>query len=255
MILTDKLAYTSKIRNKSPFIKTLVSVFTLILCILSRSWKFSLIILGFMGYSTVKYSRVSLKRYLKFMIVPGSFLILSSIALVFDISNEPLGIFNLAIGNRYIIAMKGNIFYGIELILTALSSVSCLYFLSVTTPMQDLIIVMRKLKIPKLVVEIMFLMYRFIFIIGEMAHDTIIAENCRLGNRGIKAKIKDMGLMLSTVFVRSYHKANGMFEAMEARNYNGEISVLWEHEKGTTKEKIIVCIYFIIVMGLAFVCH
>lgn len=255
MILTDKLAYASKIRDKSPFLKIASAVFTLILCVLSRSWNFSLIVLIIMGYSTVRYSRVSLKRYIKFMIIPGSFLILSSIALIFDVSKEPLELINIPLGKWYIGAMKSDIFYGLELILTALSSVSCLYFLAVTTPMQDLIMVMQKFKIPKLIIEIMFLMYRFIFIIGDMASATIIAQNCRLGNRGIKEKIRDMGLMLSTVFIRSYHKANHMFDAMEVKNYTGQISVLWEYKKGSTKEKLLAGIYFFIISCLAIVCH
>ena len=254
MIVADKLAYSSKIRDKSPFIKTIFSVSTLLLCVMSRSGIFSLMVMIIMGYSTLTKSRISPIHYIKFMLVPGTFLIFSSLTIIFDFSRIPLELLNLQLGQWFIGTTKENIIYGIELMMTALSSVSCLYFLSVTTPMQDLIMVLRKCKVPWLIIEITVLMYRFIFVIGDMTSATILAQNCRLGNIGIKNKIKDMGLMLSTVFVRSFNKANRLFEAMEARSYDGQIKVLWEYEKATSKDIVLLIFYLIVVGSAAFLC-
>ena len=135
--------------------------------------------------------------------------------------------------------------------MTAMASVACLYFLSVTTPMQDLIMVLRKCKIPWLLIEIAVLMYRFIFIIGDMVAATVLAQHCRLGNKTMKDKIKNMGTMLATVLVRSFYKSNRMYEAMEARNSNGQMCVLWECEKATTKEKFFLVLYFIVIVAIA----
>ena len=245
MILTDKLAYSSQIRDKNPYLKTAFAVGSLILCVVSRKIVFSLLILIIMGYSTLTKSRISPIGYLKFMSIPGVFLILSSISIVFDFSKIPLEMGNLPIGSWYIGTSMADIIYGVQLMMTAMSSVSCLYFLSMTTPMQDLIMVLRRCKIPWLIIELAVLMYRFIFIIGDMTSATILAQNCRLGNGTMKEKIRNMGTMLASVFVRSYHKANRMFEAMEARNYNGQVRVLWEYDKATAKEKILLVMYFI----------
>ena len=251
MILTDKLAYSSTIRNKSPYLKTAFAVGNLILCVMCRKIVFSLLILIIMSNSTLTKSRIAPMEYLKFMAIPGTFLILSSISIVFDISREPMELVNLSVGSWYIGTHITDIIYAVQLMLTAISSVSCLYFLSVTTPMQDLIMVLRKCKIPWLIIEIAVLMYRFIFIIGDMASATLLAQNCRLGNKTMKDKIKNMGIMLATVLVRSFHKANRMYEAMEARNYDGQMCVLWECDKATTKEKILIVIYFILAMAMA----
>lgn len=251
MILTDKLAYSSEIREKSPYMKTAFAVGNLILCVLSRKIIFSLFILIIMGYFTLSKSRISLVGYLRFMSYPGLFLILSSISIVFDFSKIPLDLVNLPVGRWYIGTSVEDILYGVQLMMTAMSSVSCLYFLSMTTPMQDLIMVLRKCKIPWLIIEIAVLMYRFIFIIGDMTSATVLAQNCRLGNVTMKDKIQNMGAMLASVFVRSYHKANRMFEAMEARNYNGQVRVLWEYDRATTKEKILLTMYFLLAIVVA----
>lgn len=251
MILTDKLAYSSEIRDKSPYVKTVFALGNLILCVISRKIIFSFFVLIIMGYSTLSKSRISLYDYLKFMSFPGAFLILSSISIVFDFSNLPLELVNLSVGRWYIGTSEADIIYSVQLIMTAMSSVSCLYFLSMTTPMQDLIMVLRKCKIPWLIIEITVLMYRFIFIIGDMTSATVLAQNCRLGNGNMNDKIQNMGTMLASVFVRSYHKANRMFEAMEARNYNGQICVLWEYDRAAAKDKFLLIMYFVLAIVVA----
>lgn len=243
MILIDKIAYTSDIRSKSPYLKALLAVGSLFVCVIFRLVIISVIILFVMGYLAVKYSRVSFYKYLNLMFVPFVFLLLGSIAILFDFSQVPLDFINIHIGDFYISASKESLMYTAELIIVALASVSCLYFLSLTTPIQDLIIVMKSIKIPWLIIEITMLMYRFIFVLADMTAAIMLSQDCRLGNTSLKRKINSMGMMLSVVLIRALNKSNKLYDSMESRCYDGKIQVLWECEKASSKEKMAISLF------------
>ena len=102
MIMIDKLAYSSELRYKSPCLKAFVSVSTLFICVIARLPLISLLILLCMGSLTVFIGKTSLKYYLKLMIIPLGFLILSTIAIIVNISNEPLSSISILLFDKYI---------------------------------------------------------------------------------------------------------------------------------------------------------
>ena len=103
------------------------------------------------------------------MTAPAVFLLVGTVAIAVNFTTEPMDLWNLQIGNHYIATSVYSLTYAIKAYFIALASVSCLYFLSLTTPMLDLVQVMKKCKLPWLFVELTILMYRFIFVIGDMA--------------------------------------------------------------------------------------
>lgn len=255
MIIIDKLAYASPIRDKSPFLKGLFAVGTLLFCIAVRSFVVSIFIMCVMGYLTVKFSRVSFYKYFKLMTAPAAFLAVGTVAIAFNITKEPMDLWNIQIGANYIATSVKSMTYAIELIVVALAAVSCLYFLSLTTPMLDLVQLMKKCKLPWLFIELTILMYRFIFVIGDMAAAIMLSQECRLGDITLKQKIKSMGQMLSVVLIRALNKSNRLYDAMESRCYDGRIEVLWDNKKSTFKEKVAVAIYFSVLIFIAIICY
>ena len=55
-------------------------------------------------------------------------------------------LFSIPLGNWYLTTDFESVRYSAELIMTALASVSCLYFLSFNTPMPDILEVLRKVE-------------------------------------------------------------------------------------------------------------
>ena len=89
MILLDKLAYSSPIRQRSPAVKTLFSVGSLLLCVGFRSPIPCLITFLVMLGCTLLFANLSFSRYLRLMTIPFVFLCLSSIAVLFFFSSSP----------------------------------------------------------------------------------------------------------------------------------------------------------------------
>jgi cobalt/nickel transport system permease protein len=254
MMIIDKLAYSSGLRYKSPMLKTAFAAGMLLICVAAHMLAVSLIILGFMAALTIRFSRVSFSHYIKLMGIPLGFLILSTLTIIFNISDTPGGLFSAAIGGIYIVAGGTSLLEGVRLIMTALASVSCLYFLTLTTPMIDILAVLRSLRCPKLVVELMMLIYRYIFVVLDMASAIKTSQNCRLGNKDFITELRSMGQMLTVLLIRSMNRSSYLFDAMESRCYNGELMVLGEHCPAKSGETILVigslCVMLAITVSL-----
>lgn len=254
MMIIDKLAYSSQLRYKSPFLKSAFAVGTLLICVAARSFVISAIVLILMGCLTVFYSRTSLSHYIKLMTAPFAFLALGTVAIAVNFTSAPMDLFSLPIGAHYLAVSYASLCYAIRLIVVSLASISCLYFLTLTTPVLDLLAVLRRLHCPWIIIELMMLIYRYIFVLFDMAIAIMSAQNCRLGNRDAKTAIQAMGLMLSVLLVRALNKSTLLFDAMESRCYDGEIRVLNESKPSSRKEKLVVSTFLIALLVVSAVC-
>ena len=223
MIIIDKLSYSSGLADVSPEEKFAYAVLTLLVCVVSRSVTAAVIVLAVNGILNVKKGRVPFHLYLKYLMVPLIFLLLSTLAILVNVSKEPLDAYAIPVGQYYVTSSWMGLKKGGQMILTALASVSSLYVLSFNTPMTEILDVLKRL---------MLLTYRFIFILMEGASAIMTAQKARLGNRDLKTSIQSFGQMASVVFVRALKQSDALYNAMESRCYDGEIRVLsGEYEK------------------------
>lgn len=255
MMMIDKLAYSSPWRNKSASLKCILAAGTLCICVAVRSFVISGIVLAFMAGVTVTHSQASFSRYGKMMLWPFAFLIMGTAAVLLDVTEQPDGILQIALGSRYLIITEASLNAAARLVLVSLAAVSCLYFLVLTTPVPDLLFVLRKLHCPHLILELMLLIYRAIFLLLDLALSIRCAQNCRLGNRDFKTTIRSMGSMLAALLVQAVSRSSRMFSAMEARCYDGEFQVLWETGKASKTEIMAVITYLLLLLVLALWCY
>lgn len=237
MIIIDRLSYNSKLRYENAGEKFAFAVITLLISVISRSTAVACIVLAVTGILIILKGGVPVFRYVKFIFIPLAFLFLSTITIIFQIQYKPLDLFSIKIGSVYITSSKALCVYAINLILTSLSAVSCLYFLSFTTPMIDILDVLKKLRCPKLLVELMLLIYRFIFILLDTASAISTAQNCRLGNKDYKTSIKSFGMLGTQLMIRAVKRSEQLYISMKARCYDDTIKVLRENKP--VKPKVI----------------
>lgn len=242
-MIIDKLSYQSNLRYVNACEKTVFAIVTLLLCVTGRSIVISVIVLAAMGFLTVKKGGTPFFRYVKLMTIPLAFLLMSTVAIILNWSKTPLDAFALPIGNHFLTSSRSSLFFGVQLILTALAGVSCLYFLSLSTPMPDILMALRTFRIPSLMVELMLLIYRFIFVLSEIAAAIRISQDSRLGNRNFSTSCKSFGLLGSALFVRAFVKSSKLYDSMESRLYDGKIRVLAE-DYPPRKEEIALILLF-----------
>ena len=243
MIVVDKLCYHSNLRYVNAGEKFAYAVMTLLFCILSRSVVMASFVLLLNGVLTVKKGGIRLGKYIKLMAVPFAFLILSTLAIIVNISKVPLDAYAIPVGTFFITGSRASVLFGFRLVMTALASVSCLYFLSLNTTMTDILEVLKKLHCPELIIELMLLIYRFIFVLLYTASAMMISQKSRLGNKDFKTSLQSFGKMGAGLFIQAFKRSNALYDAMEARCWNGKIRVLSVQNPVKPKEAAAILVF------------
>ena len=251
MIAIDQLCYSSRLRYENGEVKFAYAGLTLLVCVVSRQLPVSLVVLAVNYFLTVKKGGVPARRYLHFMAVPLVFLLLSTLAIVLNIRRSPMDLFALPVGSFYITGSRAGLIYGANLVLTALASVSCLYFLAMTTPMPDILNTLRKLYCPALLIELMLLIYRYIFVLLSTAHAIRVSQASRLGNRDYRHSLRSFGLMGSVLMVRAVTRSRALYDSMEARCYDGVLRVLSETHPAKKSSVIKIAVFECLLVLLA----
>lgn len=253
MISIDKHAYKSEICDVDPKSKVVVSMVTLSICLIMNSLWVGVATVIIMGYEAISCSKISIKGYIKLLMIPTTFLLLGTITVVvnkYDITQQLL--IGIKIGEFKYGVDANSLQYGFTLIFKALGAVSSMNYLILNTPMIDLFEFFRGTHLPDLVVSLMELIYRFIFIISEESRNMKIAQDSRLGNINFKTALKSTGEMISMLFIRSYKRADRIYTALESRGYESNIRFMKENYKsGKTVYIKGICInIFIIIIGI-----
>lgn len=236
MINIDKYAYISKLKDIDPMEKLAFALLTLFVCLWANAIIISITVLLIMTWSTIYQGGIPGTVYFKLLLIPMSFLILGVLAIVIEIALQPHGFLgSIQLFNMYLGVSKAGLFSATQLFFRALGAVSCLYYLSLNTPMIDVMSALSRLKCPKLLVEMMSLIYRFIFIFIATAETMVIAQSSRLGYSRVISGYRSLGSLISSIFIRSYLQADKMYTSLESRGYDGELNVLEQHRRYSLK--------------------
>jgi cobalt/nickel transport system permease protein len=113
-------------------------------------------------------------------------------------------------------------------------SVQAAILLSATTSFPDLLVAMRAVHIPRLLVAVFAMMWRYLFVLSDEALRLMRAREARSGSNGLHRRSggslawrgKVTGGMAGSLFVRSLERGERIHAAMTARGYDGEIRTL-----------------------------
>jgi cobalt/nickel transport system permease protein len=173
--------------------------------------------------------RLRLHQCVQIMALPASFLMIGGLALLFESSSGPAGVLYINIFGYFLSVSAETQAHTALIIARSFGAFSCLCFLGVTTPMPEIIGVLRKAKCPELVIDLMYLIYRYTFILLSLHHEMHDAAKSRLGFRDYRTGLRATGMIYSNLFVRSYQFASKNFDAMESRCYDTGIRFI-EHK-------------------------
>ena len=234
------------VRQKLPY-----AVSSLMICLcLTRSCAANIVFIA-NGILTVGKGKIPLSCYVRLLMIPIVFLIVGTGAVFLNLSKVPMDAFAVPVGEIYITASRESAFWAVNLCITALAAVTCLYFLSLNTTMTDILGALRKMHMPRLLIELMMLIYRFVFILLHTASAIMTAQEARLGNRDYRTQLRAFGKMLTALFFISLRKANALYDAMEARGYDGTINVLERNTPAKKKEMILLAVFELVLIIVA----
>ena len=222
--------YASKpgvLQSLDPRIKVITIFLLIIATVLTRSIAISCVLyalcLILAYFSEVKIS-FFLKRTWIFIPLFSLFIAIPALFSIFS-PGEALLSFNL-IGYKLSITRQG-ILGATLFVIRVTASVSFAVLLSLTTRHFDLLKVLRIFGIPQVFVMTLGMCYRYIYLFLEVAGNTYLAIKSRVGTRVHYKRGQHMvAWNMASLWLRSYHLNDAVYQAMLSRGYTGEPAVL-----------------------------
>lgn len=223
-IMIDEIAYASKLRKVSPFLKLFVALFSIAVCLIVKNIYINLFILAAVLVFMTAVGKTSFYHVIQLMCIPLTFAAVGSIVLIFDIAKTPEDmIASIQIGSYTIGITENGIDMCVNIFVRCITASASIFFVSVTTPMTEIFSTLRRFHVPAFLAEIMELVYRYIFVLLETAARIRFAQECRLEYCKMKASFYSTAQLISNLFIRAYKQAERTYTAMESRGYTGEI--------------------------------
>lgn len=226
MLDLDAYAYSNPWSRKAPEGKVLLGLGALLLAMLAgKLWIHGLIFL-FLSFLVVASVKIPFLYYIKLFRIPVSFLMLGVLSMLVSLSTTgdglvarvPLGAVTIGIS----FASLPLVFL---LLGRCLATLSALYFMALTVPLNQMIRLMKKIRIPILLIELMVLMYRFIHVFLTSVQESVEALQLRNGFINGKTARKSVVLLM----VMTYNKVMASYDdwlmVLETKNYNGNFHV------------------------------
>ena len=233
MIGTDQYAYSSRLRKTEPIPKLCAAAAATVVCLCCDSIAVGVCTVVLMSLLSIGLGGTRPWVLLRFFLVPLVFLVLGCVTIL--VERQPLGtpmLLAVRVGGSLWGLTPGSLWMGGRIFCKAMGVISCMYFLALNTPMTDITLALEKLHIPKLFVELMELIYRFIFVLTEAMVNIRTAQESRLGYMGFRRSMESAGTLCSMVFLRAWRKGDKVYSALESRGYTGSLATLPAEYRG-----------------------
>ena len=159
--------------------------------------------------------------------------ILAAFPVIFTISGEPLASFSIA--SWTLTVTQPGVERFISIALKSWISVQAAVVLAASTPFPALLAAMRAIHIPRLLVAIFGLMWRYLFVLADEALRLMRARAARSGQStapGAKTggslawRARVTGGMAGSLFLRALERSDRIYMAMVSRGYDGEVRTI-----------------------------
>ncbi|OFW63544.1 MAG: cobalt ECF transporter T component CbiQ [Actinobacteria bacterium RBG_19FT_COMBO_36_27] len=140
---------------------------------------------------------------------------------------------------------------GIAIFLTVLLksfiSILLLSSLVISTPDIELLDGLRKIHVPAIIVTIIFIMYRYFFVLKEDSNTGQLAIKSRIFHKSYKTLSKRLTFLAGNLLIKSFDRAENIYKSMESRGFDGNFHSV-ERNFDAGKQNWVITICFILVM-------
>ncbi|HYP21284.1 MAG TPA: cobalt ECF transporter T component CbiQ [Chloroflexia bacterium] len=226
-------AGTSPVHTLDPRIKLVLALAFILTTSLTPigAWPIYVLLLA-IALSVVILSELGVAKVLRRSLLALPF-VLAALPLAFSMGAQRLFAIPLGFGELTVFAEGLERFASIAV--RSWISVQVAIVLASSTPFPDLMLAMRAIRVPRLLVSIFGLMWRYIFVMADEAQRLMRARESRSavaampglkagGSVGWRARVT--GGMAGNLFVRSLERGDRIYSAMSARGYDGEVRTL-----------------------------
>ncbi|MCS6940090.1 MAG: cobalt ECF transporter T component CbiQ [Roseiflexus sp.] len=228
MRVIDRYAFGNALRQIDPAQKGALALLAIILCLALDRPVVGVLALAWMLALTTWWARIPLRVVGRVLLTEGLFLVLSVVGIALSIGGETPETTVVAwrIGTLWISVAPESLAL-VTLVLTrSLGCAAALNFLILTTPLIDLIELMRRIRLPEGLIDIMALTYRAIFVLLDSLERMATAQDARLGYATARTAMRSAALLAGQLFLDAYRRSQRTQIALESRGFDGTLRVL-----------------------------
>jgi cobalt/nickel transport system permease protein len=181
-------------------------------------------------------SKINLWFFLKrtWVFIP-LFSLFIAVPAIFDFFSPGDPVVSLVILNAKLVITKQGLSSAALFVMRVITSVSITILLALTTRHNELLKVLRLFHVPQIFVMTLGMSYRYIYLFAEVVENTYLAIKSRVGNRMHHRKGRAVvAWNIASLWHRSYHLNNQVYNAMLSRGYRGEPRVYEESKTNAT---------------------
>lgn len=221
----DALSYQSRWRQRDPRAKFALYVLMMVLAMsLPPAGQAALLII--IAAFTCWLLRVSPLRYLKWLLIPFSFLAVGLVAIIISFAHQPdVLLWSIQLGKYWIGLDPAGIATANLTFWRSMAALSATFWFMLNMPFEQLIKLMKHGRIPLVLIEQILLTWRFIFIFLEEAAVIYHAQSLRFGYRNLRTGYRSLAMLVTMLFSRVMMRYQQMSVALDVKLYQGNFHI------------------------------
>lgn len=219
-MLIEQSAYANRWRRVSPAAKAAFALCGFIAAFVAGTPGAAVAVAGLLAAVTMAGAGVSAGRYVRVAAPALFFLGISCLSLAFSLD------FKVEAQAMPLHLTPSGLQQVADVSARSLGALAALLFLVLTTPLIDLIALLRRLKTPEILLETMVLCYRMLFVFSAAVHDTLTAQSARLGYATTGLTLRSLGGLVASLTLQVWQRAHDLHIAALARNNDGPLRFL-----------------------------
>lgn len=218
----DRISYQSRWRHVAPEWKFLLWLLLMVLA-------FTLPIIGrvasliFTASLTCWLARISLRRWCRWMMLPLGFLCVGVLTILLSISRDPHTLwYGVPLGHYWLGITRAGLETANDTFWRSLCALAATFWLVLNLPFVQLIALLQRARVPRLITEQILLTWRFIFILLDEALAIHRAQTLRFGYRSLPKGYRSLAMLTGLLFTRVLIRYQQMATTLDIKLYQGD---------------------------------
>ncbi|MEM9520619.1 MAG: cobalt ECF transporter T component CbiQ [Actinomycetota bacterium] len=218
MLSLDLLAHTGPLRSRAAIEKIGPGLGLVAVALAFDPVPTALIIITITTGLALFVAQISVARWLRALSLPAGFIVTGALGVMLVGGDGP--------GPLPLTIEKASFEEGLDVLLRSVAGTSAVILIGATTPMVDIIALLRRLRVPAVVTDQMASIYRLVFDLIDTGRRIRLSQVARLGHDGFRRSVRSSGTLAGAVFVHGIHRAKRLQVGLDARGYDGELRVM-----------------------------
>ena len=218
----DRISYQSRWRHVAPEWKFLLWLLLMVLA-------FTLPVMGRVvsltgtAALTCWLARISLWRWCRWMALPLGFLLVGVFTILFSMSHDPQNLWLGFPASHYWLGItRSGLITANDTFWRSLCALAATFWLVLNLPFVQLIVLLKRARVPRLITEQILLTWRFIFILIDEALAIHRAQTLRFGYQSLPKGYRSLAMLVGVLFTRVLIRYQQMATTLDVKLYQGD---------------------------------